>query len=200
MINNVNTSATTPWSMVGRQSNGRQQSPHIPQGFGRIGANLSATMPGITEREEEILNQIRDKVGGSVKFNLGDYTNDAGQTLTVLGFTGFGASGERSPFMITHDMLREMATDENVYRERMAWVQEMLTQQNFMERSLAENRMRAAQEDAERRGNAVRANIMSVADSFWLDNQNDGSSTTQAIQNQTTGQVAGRYEQMLSGQ
>ena len=199
MINNVNTSSSTLWSNISRQVNNRQQQPHVPQGFGRIGANLSEDVSGLTDRETEIFNQIRDKIGGPVKFNLGDLTSDCGRTISVLGFTGFSALGERSPFMITHDMLREMATDENVYRERMAWVQEMLTQQNHMEKALAENKMRAAQEDIERRSNAVKANIMSVVDSFWLDNQNEGSTATQSIQNQVSQQVAERYEQMLSG-
>jgi len=165
MITNVNTASTSIWPNVSRQSNNRQQSPPVPQGFGRIGSNLSSDASGLTGRETEIFNRIQDKVGGPVKFNMGDYTCEQGRTLTVLGFTGFSASGERSPFMITHDMLREMAADENVYRERMAWVQEMLTQQNFMEKSLAENKMNAAREDAERRGNAVRAKVMSVVDS-----------------------------------
>ena len=170
MIANINTTSTATWLSVNKQANNRQQ-PHVPQGFGRIGANLSSDVSGLTDKETEIFNKIQDKVGGLVKFNMGDYVCESGRKLTVLGFTGFSASGERSPFMITHDMLREMAADENVYHKQMAWVQEMLAQQNNTEKSLAENKMKAAQEDAERRSNAVRANIVSVVDSFWRENK-----------------------------
>ena len=179
MVNNVGTNSSAIWLSANKQTNKRQQAPHVPQGFGRIGANLSASVPDLTDRETEILNRIRDKVGGSVKFNMGDYTGDCGLTLSVLGFTGFSASGERSPFMITHGMLQQMAADDSVYHERMAWVQEMMQQQNTMERALAENKMRAAREDAERRSNAIRANVISIADSFWLDNQNEQILTNQ---------------------
>jgi len=48
MISNVNTTSTTLWPSVSRQSNNRQQSPNAPQGFGRISPELSSTVPGLS--------------------------------------------------------------------------------------------------------------------------------------------------------
>ena len=196
MVNNVGIGSNALWPSNNVKTKNQQQTPHVPQGFGRVGGNLTATAPNLTERESEIFDRIRDMVGGPVKFNLGCYTGECGRTITTIGFV-IGAT-ERTPFMITHDMLREMAADENVYRERMAWVQEMLQLQNDSERSFAENKMRTAQEDAERRGNAIRSKVQSVVDSFWNVDRNENGSVAQANQNQIREQVANRYEQNLS--
>jgi hypothetical protein len=192
----VNNTLTSLFPKTSRQANSGQQ-PHVPQSFGRLGSNLSETMPDLTDREAEILNHIRKAAGGPVKFNLGDYTSACGLTISTLGFNGAGACGTRSPFMITHKMLSEMAADEVVYRERMAWIQEILHEQNTLEASLADGKRKAEQEDAERKAQQIRMRIMS-ATGFWDDNQREGLSTSQS--GHLVQKMADSYEQMISVQ
>ena len=188
MISNVN---STPF-FVNPNNIGRGKSIPLPNNFVQVNPNLVDTIPGLTEREAEILESIRELVGGSVMFNLGKHTSSNGLTVVQTGF-----NGRNTPFMVTHGMLREMAADENVYREQMELIQKSVRIQNDRERSFAENKTRAAQEDSERRSDVIRANVTVLTDLFWLNNQNEGSIITQPIQNQITQQVLGSYEQNL---
>jgi len=194
MINGANNSVLM---LVDRQPNIRQQASSFREGFSYVGANVAETIPNLTDREVEILNRIKKAVGGPVKFSFGDYTSACGLTISTLGFNGAGACGTRSPFMITHGLLREMAEDESVYRERMGWIREALHEQNTLETSLADSRRKAEQEDAERKAQQVRMRIMATTD-FWNDIQREGQSRSQS--NQFVQKMVGSYEQMLSVQ
>jgi len=198
MINGINNNLFGQLPITSRHANSMRQNTSSSVGFGRIGANLVQTVPNLTDKEAEILNRISKLVGSAVKINQGDYTSDCGLTIATIGFDGVGACGTRSPFMITHKMLSRMAEDESVYRERMAWINETLQQQNTLESSLAENRRLAEEDDAERRAQHIRANIRNVADSFWIENQSDNTPLTQNQQSHEIKRAIGQYEQMLS--
>jgi len=163
------------------------------------GRNLTSSTQGLSYRETEILNQIQSTVGGPVKINLGSTCEISGFTIAFKGFGGASASGVRDPFMVTKNMLREMAENENKYNEWMSWVREQMQQQTELESWLSNNKRMAEQEDAERRSHQIRVNMMSVLD-FWNDNRTDGHSWSQPVQGQAFQNMVGRYEQMLSGQ
>ena len=166
--------------------------------------NIAETVSGLNYRETEILNQIRDKVstglGVPVKFNLDDgKQTERGLTLTLIGTGGASACGTRQPFMITRNMLSQMAECENKYRQLMSVVQEQIQQTISLENALRANQQQAKQEDVERRSQQIR-NSMLYAFDFWNENRGEGRSWTQSIQGQALQNMVGRYEQMLSGQ
>jgi len=165
--------------------------------------NTAETVSGLNYRETEILNQIRDKVstglGVPVKFNLDDgKQTERGLTLTLIGTGGASACGTRQPFMITRNMLSQMAECENKYRQLMSMVQEQIQQTISHENDLRSNLHQAEQEDAERRSHQIRNSMLAVLD-FWNENRSEGRSWTQPLQGQALQNVSGRYEQMLSG-
>jgi hypothetical protein len=107
--------------------------------FGRpfaIGHNVAKTIPGLSYRETEILGEIREKVSTSlgipVKFNLGRQS-DCGLTIALVGMTGASACGNRPPFLLTRNILTEMAEDEGKYQKRMSWIQQEMRQQAELE-------------------------------------------------------------------
>ena len=163
------------------------------------GRNLTASTQGLSNREKEILNEIQNMVGGPVQLNLGTKCETSGFTIAFKGFGGASASGVRDPFMITKNMLREMAEDENKYNEWLSWIREQMQQQTELESWLSNNKRRAEQEDAERRSHQIRVSMMSVLD-FWNENNGEGRSWTQPVQGQALQNMLGRYEQMLSSQ
>jgi len=192
MLNSVNANSPTPWANVNRKIGTGQQS---------TGPNrtLKETVSDLTDRESEILARIREMVGSPVKFNMGDYTcNDRGLTLFMVGFDGVGASGYRPPFMITRDMLREMADDESVYHDRMEWVREALQHQSERERVFNEARLIIEQDEAERRAQQMRARIQEVTDSIWADDSRNNLSSLQSRQAQSARQAIAQYEQNLA--
>ena len=79
------------------------------------GRNLTSSTQGLSKREKEIMKEIENMVGGPVKLNLGTKCETSGFTIAFKGFGGASASGVRDPFMITPDMLKEMAGDEGKY-------------------------------------------------------------------------------------
>ncbi|MCL2357998.1 MAG: hypothetical protein FWC70_12740 [Defluviitaleaceae bacterium] len=124
----------------------------LPENFFQVMPRLADTVAGLTERESEILESIRKSADGSVMFNLAEHTGSCGLTVVQTGF-----NGRNTPFMVTHGMLREMAADENVYREQMEQIQILVRSQNNREKP--ENIIRAAQQEAERRSYAIRAKM-----------------------------------------
>jgi len=158
---------------------------------------LTSNTPVLSYREQEILNQIQNMVGGSVKLNVGQQS-DCGLNIALIGFGGASVCGSRSPFMITPHMLREMSEDSDKYQMWMSWIQQSMQRQTTVEGWLQDNQRRAEQMDIEQRVHRVRVGMMSVLD-FWNDNRNEGRSWTQPIQGQTIQRMAAsRYEQMLS--
>ena len=173
----------------------------IARSFPAWGNNAAKTASGLSCRETEILNQIRGKVsaglGVPVKFNEGEQS-DCGQfTIALVGMNGASACGTRHPFLITRNMLTQMAECEDKYRHFMSMVQEHIQQVITLENSLRANQEQAEQEDAERRSHQIRNSMLSVLD-FWNENRGEGHSWMQATQGQALQQVANRYEQMLS--
>jgi len=165
--------------------------------------NTSKTASDLNYRETEILNQIRDKVsaglGVPVKINAGSQS-DCGQfNVALIGVGGASACGTRQPFLITRNMLTQMAEDENKYSQLMSMIQEQIQQVITLENSLRSNQHQAEQENTERKSHQIRNNMLSVLD-FWNENRSEGRSWTQSTQGQALQQIANRYEQMLSAQ
>ncbi|MCL2386036.1 MAG: hypothetical protein FWC89_00660 [Defluviitaleaceae bacterium] len=152
MISNVN-SNSVPF-FINPNNRGRGKAIPLPENFVQVKPKLVDTVVGLTERENEILASIRKLVDGSVMFNLAEHTSSCGLTVVQTGF-----DGRNTPFMVTHGMLREMAEDENVYREQMEQIQLLVRSQNNRDRHLSENTIRAVQQDAERRSYAIRAKM-----------------------------------------
>ena len=145
MMTGVNTQSTSPW-MSGR--------------------NLTTSTQGLSYREVEALNKIKDAVGSSVKLNLGTTCEKTGLTITFKGFLGASACGTRGPFMVTHQILSEMAEDQDKFNKWMQWVQDSLHQQSGLENWLKNNKRIAQQEDAQNGVLQTRANNMCALD-FW---------------------------------
>jgi len=164
--------------------------------------NATKNANGLNYRETEIFNQIRDKVSSSlgvpVKINEGS-TSDCGQfTIALIGAGGASASGTRQPFMITRNMLAQMAEDENKYNHFMSMIQNQMQQTISLENSLRANLHQADQEDADRRSQQIRNSMLCTFD-FWNENRNESRSWLQAAQGNNRQVLAGRYESMLAG-
>ena len=109
-------------------------------------ANVKADESKLSCKERRVLTQIRDKVGGPVKINLGQQS-DCGQfTLKGIGFGGVSACGARPPFLVTAPMLKEMAGCEKAFRKFMVMIEGQLQKQAEMEASFG-NVRQAAQEN-----------------------------------------------------
>jgi len=159
--------------------------------------NAHKTVSGLTNRETEVLNQIRDKVsaalGVPVMINKGEQS-DCGQfNMAFTGVVGVSATGPRQPFLITPNMLTQMAEDENKFHHFMAKIQEQIETAIMRENQFRNNHAQAEQDDSERRGQQIRNSIMLMTD-FW----NVDPQASQKQSSQTPEQVAGRYEQMLT--
>ena len=163
--------------------------------------NVTSDESGLSEREREILAQIRNKVGGPVELNLGQQSG--GFTVALLGFGGASWCGTRQPFLITKCILAEMADSPQKFTEHMSWIGQQIQQQFEMETSFrdAMDRVKAEENErqAERKSHQIRLNMLSVLD-FWNDNVNAGNSWTQPTQGQAIERITGLYEQNLSVQ
>ena len=168
----------------------------------RMRSNVTKDESGLSYRESQILSLIRDIVGGPVELNLGQ-RSDCGLTIAALGFAGASGCGSRPSFLITPNILREMAECEDKFHEHMSWIQRAVQQQTELENFLRNNKNKVQnnqdQQEVERRSLQIRLNMMSVLD-FWNENRDENRSWIQPIQGQSMQQMASRYEQMLSVQ
>jgi len=124
MINGVNANTILVFANPNAKAANRKNFP-LPANFVKVTPTLVDSVPGLTEREKEILANIRERVGGSVKFNLAEHTGSDGLTFVQTGF-----NGRNSPFMVTKGMLRDMAADNNVHDKHMKQIQVLVHAQN----------------------------------------------------------------------
>jgi len=159
---------------------------------------VATSVSDLNFRETEIVNRIQNKLsslGSSLKFDVGH------NSVSLTMFIG-DKTDNPPPFVLSRQVLAEMAEDKNVYREWMSKIQEMVSQQSgnqFSASGQGEVENYLAERNVERRSQQIRANMMSVLD-FWNENRNEGRSWLQATQGKAVQQIANRYEQMLSGQ
>jgi hypothetical protein len=104
----------------------RQRSP-IPDG-------VVASIDNLTDRESEIINQIKARVGIPVKIDLGREFETAKGTFTLqsMGFTSTGATGDarNRVFLLSRQMLADMAADDTRYRDIMASIENAIALEN----------------------------------------------------------------------
>ncbi|MCL1883440.1 MAG: hypothetical protein FWF81_06800 [Defluviitaleaceae bacterium] len=147
-------------------------------------SNITSNTQGLSNREKEILCQIREKIsselGVPVKINMGQQLSN-GMTISLTGFAGASADGTRSPLVLTKNILAEMASDERKYDEWMAWIRTQMQELISLENSLQENVRQAEAMDADLRSQQIRTNMMSALD-FW--NENSSGFWTQLGQGQ----------------
>jgi len=153
----------------------------------------SAASPSLTSRETEILSQIQKMVGGSVKVNEGSQSA-CGLNIALIGFNGASVCGTRSPFMVTPNMLREMAEDDDKFQHWMSWIQQGMQRQTSFEGWLQDNKRQAEEMDADRRSQQIRTSMMSALD-FWNENSGERQSWVQLGQGQAIQQKIARFEQ-----
>ena len=161
---------------------------------------------GLSNREKEIFNQISDKVsaqlGVPVIINKGTQS-DCGQfNLALTGVVGVTANGPRAPFLITTNMLTQMAECEEKYNFLMAKIQEQIQtaimRENQARANFAKAEQMDAEEDAQRREQQIRNSLMQMTD-FWNVDRRELQSQMRTAQGQAIQQrIANQYEQMLS--
>jgi len=116
-------------------------------------------------RETEIVRRIQDKLsslGSSLKFDVGH------NSVSVTMFIG-GKTDAPAPFVLSRQLLAEMAEDEDKYREWMSKIQDMVSQRRANQfgvsgQSEIENHL--AQKAAELRSHQIRVGMMYALD-FW---------------------------------
>ena len=161
---------------------------------------------GLSNREKEIFNQISDKVsaqlGVPVIINKG-MQSDCGQfNLALTGVVGVTANGPRDPFLVTPNMLTQMAECEEKYNFLMAKIQEQIQtaimRENQARANFAKAEQMDAKEDAQRREQQIRNSLMQMTD-FWNVDRRELQSQMRTAQGQAIQQrIANQYEQMLS--
>ena len=135
--------------------------------------NTTKDETGLTYREREMLGKIRNMIGSPVKLNLG-VQNESGFTLAETGFWPTPENSTRPPFLITQNILAEMAECEQKFNEHMIWIQRAIQQQAYLENSFGNVRSKVgtdpSQVEAERRSHQIRLSMMAALD-FWNVNQ-----------------------------
>jgi len=158
------------------------------------GNNVVKNVEGLSIREEEILAQLRqmlqEGLGVPVKFNLG-YTSSGGLTVAFVGIIGANADRERLPFLITRNMLSEMAADEAAYRKWMDMAKRQIDEIPKKEDALRANMQKHEQNMSERRQMLSRARMQLMFD-FWNVNKSGSAAQETDARN-----VAASYANMM---
>lgn len=119
--------------------------------------NLTKNMASLTEKEDKILGDIRNKVsstiGTPVKINLGT-TSECGRWSIAL--KGILEPNSQLTFIVMPQMLSEMANDEEKYRYWMSFIQNQI--ETYIESGRSNNRQQIS--ETNRRGEQVRVKNM----------------------------------------
>ena len=96
-------------------------------------SNKAQSLPRLSQRETEILNEIQSMVGSSVEINMGQQSECGRFTLAFVGFGGWSAFCPRPPFNVTPSMLAEMAEDKGNFDMWMQRIREKVERQEVLE-------------------------------------------------------------------
>jgi hypothetical protein len=155
--------------------------------------NVTKTMPNLSDRESEILGELREKIssqfGVPVKISHGT-RGESGLNVAFTGFMGgfFNGENRAEMFLITPSMLAEMAESEYRHSHWMDWIQETAMRQQEHGMVFPSDNRQREEADAERRSQQIKANMMTALD-FW--NENNEGHWTQLGQGQAIQQKIG---------